>query len=168
MTAARKLAESYYYGEEVQPVRNTRRKPKRRFVPVTVKICIVAACCVAVALSYIQLQVVSYNLNTEIAYLDEQVNELMQRNKHLMIELESKRSLARIEELARMNLGMVNPQLTANLVIEQPTGLASTEQGRWIDGQIDQSGSKGFFATLSTWLNKTFPIGGVEAGTLQR
>lgn len=168
MTAARKLAESYYYSEEVQPVQSKRRKQKRRLIPVTVKICIIAACCVAVALFYLQLQVTTYNLNIELAHLEEQVNVHVLRNNHLMIELESKRSLQRIEELARLNLGMVDPQQTASLVIDQSPALASTEHGRWIDEDYIQEGSKGFFATLSTWLNKAFPIGGVEAGTLQR
>lgn len=48
MTAARKLVEPYYpYPEEAVPVSKPAPKPapKRRRVPATLRICLVAACC---------------------------------------------------------------------------------------------------------------------------
>ena len=86
----------------------------------TLKICLLAACCVAVGLLYIQQQVTSYYLNMELVRLQEQVNVMQQRNDQAMLNLESQRSLKQIEQIARNELGMVDPTYVTTLVLDLP------------------------------------------------
>lgn len=168
MTAARKLVDPCLENnEQLRTVVAPRTKAKRRRVPATVKICLLAACCVAVSLLYLQQEVTFYHLNMELAQLSEKANHLEQKNSHLMLDLESQRSLQKIEHLARTKLGMVDPERTTALVVAGKTK-KTVEGGRWFDEQQVQNDTQGIFATLANWLNKAFPLGGVEAGTLQR
>lgn len=168
MTAARKLVDPYVEFEEQKvPVGRVSRKTKRR-VPATVMVCVLAASFVVVALIYLQLQITAYNLNIALIGLEGQVKRLEQRNDFLMLDLESQRSLQKIEHLARTKLGMVEPKQTTVLVVNQPQLLAAAEEGRWLVNHQEQAVSEGIFATLAAWFNKAFPLGGVEAGTLRR
>ncbi|NLL43712.1 MAG: hypothetical protein GX251_10260 [Firmicutes bacterium] len=169
MTAARKLD---YYSNHVEetPLPPKRRSVKRNRVPVTLKICLLAACCVVVGLLYIQQQVTSYYLNMELVQLQEQVNIMQQRNDQAMLNLESQRSLKQIEQMARTELGMVDPTYVTTLVLDQPTTMAA-EAGEPPSHWARDAGhteSLGFLATLTAWMNRVLPLGGVEAGTLQR
>jgi hypothetical protein len=84
-----------------------------------------------------------------------------------MLHLEAERSLPKIEEIARRELGMIDPELSISLVVDQLQEVDSDGQGRWL-AQESSADSPGFLASLTTWLNKAFPLGGVEAGTLRR
>lgn len=170
MSAARKLIDPYLDCEDdIAPVRaEPKRKQKHGRVPTTLKICVVAACCVMVALLYLQQQVVAYHLNFELVQLQEQVNVGQQRNDHLMLSLESQRSLKQIEHIARTKLGMVDPVKTSIIVVNQETVRTVQGESRWFDVEPSEGVSSGVFATLASWLNKVLPLGGVEAGTLQR
>ncbi|NMB00101.1 MAG: hypothetical protein GX971_01060 [Firmicutes bacterium] len=174
MTAARKLVDPYQeYTEVVAPVSRqqprTKAKAKRRTLPATVKICLVAACCVVVSLLYLQQQVTAYYLNMELVQLQEQANKMEQRNDHLMLNLESQRSLQQIELIARTTLGMVEPEYTATIVVPNHTvDLAGDVEGRWFGHAQEESTFGGFFETLASLVNKVLPLGGVEAGTLRR
>lgn len=169
MAAAKRLVDPYLeYEEQVVPVASRSRKVKRRRIPATVKVCCLAAICVVVALSYLHLQVTSYNLNIELTQLKAQATKLEQRNDFLVLSLESQRSLQKIEQLARTKLGMVEPTQTATLVMNQSVTMATNDEGRWLADHHDHKGSEGIFTTLAAWFNKAFPLGGVEAGTLRR
>lgn len=169
MAAARQLVDPYIeYNEPVIKNLKPSRKPKKRRVPATVKVCCIAALCVALSLLYLQQQVSFYYLNMELAQLQEQVNILEQRNDHLMLNLESQRSLQKIEQLARKELGMVEPERVTSLVLEPASSIPTNQGGRWIDNSPERVPSQGVFATLAGWFNKAFPLGGVEAGTLRR
>ncbi|HHT68004.1 MAG TPA: hypothetical protein GXZ85_01960 [Firmicutes bacterium] len=167
MTAARKL-EYYSYPTEETPSPKPRRPVKRSRIPVTLKICLVAACCVVVSLLYLQQQVTSYYLSMELVQLQEQVNTMQQRNDQTMLSLESVRSLKQIEHIARTELGMVDPVHTATLVVNTPTAMAGGAESRWITDHSQSPEGMGIFATLVSWVNKVLPLGGVEAGTLHR
>lgn len=168
MSAAKKLYDPYSeLVQEAVPAAKIKRKKKRSGLPATVKICILAAICVALSLLYLQQQVVFYNLNVELAHLKEKANSLEQRNDYLMLDLESERSLPKIEHLARTELGMIEPQYTVNLVLEQVEGALKAENSRWSD-QRAPFDSQAVLASLAAWFNRAFPLGGVEAGTLQR
>lgn len=166
MTAARKL--DYYsdYAEET-PVSTPQRKAKRNRVPVTLKICLVAMCCVALGLLYLQQQVTSYYLSMELAQMQEQVNAMQQRNDHTMLSLESQRSLKQIEQIARTELGMVDPTYSATLVLDVPTSNEEVHSV-WMADRTPSGEVSGFMTALVAWVNKVLPLGGVEAGTLQR
>lgn len=171
MTAARKLVDPYQeYVDEM--VSNPRRKPKarvkRRRIPSTLKICLVAACCVVVSLFYLQQQVTSYYLSMELVTLQEQVNLMEQRNDHLMLNLESQRSLQQIEQIAREYLGMVEPEYIATLVVPGPANITHEVEGRWFAEGEPQTTSDNILENLAALVNKILPLGGVEAGTLQR
>ncbi|HKM43711.1 MAG TPA: hypothetical protein VJZ70_06935 [Limnochordia bacterium] len=166
MTAARKL-EQYSYEMEETPVPRKQRPVKRSRIPVTVKICLVAACCVVVSLAYLQQQVTSYYLSMEVVQLQEQVNTMQQRNDHIMLSLESQRSLKQIEHIARTELGMVDPAYTATLVLHASPATSAGVESRWVQ-QPQSSEDVGIMATLLAWVNRVLPIGGVEAGTLRR
>lgn len=165
MTAARKLEQYSYYTEET-PAPRQRRSVKRNRIPVTVKICLVAACCVVVGILYLQLQVTSYYLSMELVQLQEQVNTMQQRNDHIMLSLESQRSLKQVEQIARTELGMVDPVNTSTLVLNLPLNTSDGVESRWVESQSGEG--EGVLATLLSWVNRVLPIGGVEAGTLQR
>ena len=165
MTAARKLEQYSYYTEET-PSPRQRRSVKRNRIPVTVKICLVAACCVVVGILYLQLQVTSYYLSMELVQLQEQVNTMQQRNDHIMLSLESQRSLKQVEQIARTELGMVDPVNTSTLVLNLPLNTSDGVESRWVESQSGEG--EGVLATLLSWVNRVLPIGGVEAGTLQR
>lgn len=167
MTAARKLDQYSHYTEET-PLPKQRRPQKQNRVPATVKICLVAACCVIVGLLYLQQQVTSYYLSMELVQVQEQVNAMQQRNDHLMLSLESQRSLKQIEQIARHELGMVDPTYTATLVLNGPTVMAAEVESRWVAEQSPSGEGLGIFATLASWVNKVLPLGGAEAGTLHR
>ena len=129
MTAARKLVEPYYpYPEEAVPV--SKPAPKRRRIPATLRICLVAACCVVIGLLYLQQQVTSYYLNMELLHLQEQVKLMERRNNELMLTLESQRSLKQIEQIARSQLGMVDPEVTATLVVPRQMDPVPETQAR--------------------------------------
>lgn len=169
MAAARQLVDVYVEQNESesqnpQPV----RRPKRKRVPATVKVLAVAVICVALSLFYLHQQVSFYHLNMELAHLVEQVNQLEQRNDHLMLNLESQRSLEKIEQMARRQLGMVEPSRVTSLVMEPNNFLPASAGGRWIENSGDTDPNMGVFTTLASWFNKAFPLGGVEAGTLRR
>ncbi|MDI9421203.1 MAG: septum formation initiator family protein [Bacillota bacterium] len=172
MTAARKLVDPYPYEEQVAPpaieAPQQKRSAKRRRLPATLKICLVAACCVAVSLLYLQQQVTSYYLNMELVELQEQVNMMQQRNDHIMLSVEAQRSLQQIEQIARTELGMVDPTYTAILVVSEPTLLAGEPEPVWPSDPSPRRQGPGIFSTLASWVNKVLPLGGVEAGTLQR
>lgn len=168
MTAARKLVDPYIEDDEqVFQTPDSRRKPEKRRIPATIRVCCLATLCVGLALLYLQQQVTFYYLNMELAQLQEQVNLLEQRNDHLMLNLESQRSLQKIEQLARKELGMVDPARVTSLVLEQTAVSSGGEGGRWVSDSSEHIESQGVFATLAAWLNKAFPLGGVEAGTLR-
>lgn len=168
MTAARQLEEYSHYREET-PLPRQRRPKKRSRIPVTVKVCLVAACCVVVGLLYLQQQVTSYYLSMELVQIEEQVNAMQQRNDHLMLSLESQRSLKQIEQIARNELGMVEPTYTATLVLNGPAVMAGEAESRWVAEEETPSGeTMGILATLASWMNRVLPLGGVEAGTLHR
>ncbi|HHT42589.1 MAG TPA: hypothetical protein GX014_04230 [Firmicutes bacterium] len=169
MTAARKLVEPYQpHIEEAASEPSRRPAPKRRRLPATLRICLVAAICVVLGLLYLQQQVTSYYLNMELASLQEQVNSMEQRNDHLMLSLESQRSLKQIEQVARTRLGMVDPEFTATLVLPRQVDSIPEAQGRWLADEQQDSTTGGVLAVLTAMLNKVLPLGGVEAGTLQR
>lgn len=171
MTAARKLVDPYQeHYKEVAPTpkRTPKRKVKRRGIPATLKICLVAACCVAVSLLYLQQQVTAYYLNMELVQLQEQVNIMEQRNDQLMLSLESQRSLQQIEQIARTTLGMVEPEYIATLVVPEPAYVAEEAEGRWLATGQSETTSGNFFENLAALVNKILPLGGVEAGTLRR
>ena len=172
MSAARKLVDSYPYQEQATPqvtqAPQKGRSAKRRRLPATLKICLVAACCVAVSLLYLQQQVTSYYLNMELVEVQEQVNTMQQRNDHIMLSMEAQRSLKQIEQIARTELGMVDPTYTTILVVSEPAILAEEAEPRWPSQQAPRRESPGVFTTLASWINKVLPLGGVEAGTLQR
>lgn len=168
MTAARKLVEpGFEYAKEHNEIVRPRRGRKKARIPATVKICFLAACCVGLALFYLQQQVTSYYLSMELEQLQEQVNALEQRNDHLLINLESQRSLQKIEQLARTQLGMVEPERVSSLVVERSTPAFYQGESRFVETPAVKD-SHGVFATLAAWLNKAFPLGGVEAGTLRK
>ena len=169
MTAARQLVDPYIEHDE-QVIQNPGpcRKRKKRRIPATIKVCLVAALCVVISLLYLQQQVTFYYLNMELVQLEEQVNVLEQRNDHLMLNLESQRSLNKIEQLARQELGMVDPERVTSIVLELTPPVNGGEGGRWMSNSPERMASQGFFATLAGWFNKAFPLGGVEAGTLRR
>lgn len=169
MSAARQLVDLDLRQDEVEVQNRTlARRPKRKRIPATVKVCTVAAVCVALALLYLHQQVSFYYLNMELTELVEEVNQLEQRNDHLMLNLESQRSLEKIEFLARTNLGMVEPNAINTLVMDSKTSPPMNLEGRWIDNSPDAPANFDVFTTLAAWFNKAFPIGGVEAGTLRR
>lgn len=168
MSAARQLIDPYpKHTREWKQPQAPKSKKKRVRMPATVKICLLAACCVGVSLLYLQQQLTSYHLNVELGYLREQVNVQEQHNDYLMLNLESQRSLPKVEQIARAQLGMVEPQLTISLVVDQAEETGTNEYGRWIAPDSSQD-SQGVLASLAAWFNKAFPLGGVEAGTLQR
>ncbi|MDI9440675.1 MAG: hypothetical protein GX101_03650 [Firmicutes bacterium] len=168
MSGARQLINPYpEYTEEPSEVISSQREAKTRRMPATLKIFLVAACCVVVSVLYLQQQITSYHLNVELGYLQQQVKELEQQNDYLMLHLEAERSLPKIEEIARRELGMIDPELSISLVVDQLQEVDSDGQGRWL-AQESSADSPGFLASLTTWLNKAFPLGGVEAGTLRR
>ncbi|MCK9524652.1 MAG: septum formation initiator family protein [Limnochordia bacterium] len=166
MTAARKL-EEYSYNREETLVPQGRPVKRKRRIPATLKICLVAACFVALGLLYLQQQVTSYYLSMELAQLQQEVNTKQQRNDHIMLSLESQRSLKQVEQIARTQLGMVDPAHSATLVLSTPSATPSGVESRWT--QVPQSGEgMRFVETLLSWMNRVLPIGGVEAGTLHR
>lgn len=170
MSAARNYVEPYLEQEDqtgkVVPQRKVKRK-RRRF-PATLKICLLAACCVFIAILYLQQQMTGYYLNLNIAELEEQVNLIEQRNEYLKLKLESERSIQKIETIARTELGMIQPESSTILVLNRPERQLAGEQSRWLEDQNDHDTDGGVLATLAAWLNKAVPLGGVEAGTLQR
>lgn len=168
MTAARKLVDPYQEHVEEMVSRPKRKTRKRRVIPATLKICLVAACFVCVSLLYLQQQVTNYYLNMELVQLQEQVNALEQRNDHIMLSLESQRSLQQIEHIARTQLGMVDPVYTATLVVPQSPALAAESEARWFASGQEQAVDGGILETLAAFVNKVLPLGGVEAGTLRR
>ncbi|NLM41411.1 MAG: hypothetical protein GX199_03760 [Firmicutes bacterium] len=175
MTAARKLEYDYSYPEELVAAPSApaakpepKLKSKRRCLPATLRICLVAACCVVLGLLYLQQQVTSYYLNMEMLHLQEQVKLMEQRNNQLMLTLESQRSLKQIEHIARTRLGMVEPEYTATLVMPRHTDPVPEAESRWLAEEPSASPSGSFLAALTAVLNKVLPLGGVEAGTLQR
>ncbi|NLL48966.1 MAG: hypothetical protein GX249_10325 [Firmicutes bacterium] len=165
MTAARKLEQYTYYPEETLVPRQ-RRPVRRNRLPVTVKICLVAACCVLLGILYLQQQVTSYYLSMELVQLQEEVNTMQQRNDHIMLSLESQRSLKQVEHIARTELGMVDPDYTSTLVLNVPPSSKTEMESRWVESPSTEGPQ--IVATLLSWVNKVLPIGGVEAGTLQR
>lgn len=173
MSAARKLVEPYqpYIEETAAPVKRTpgpKPKAKRRRIPATMKICLMAACGVVLGLLYLQQQVTSYYLNMEVSRLQEQVKLMEQRNDHLVISLESQRSLRQVEQIARTQLGMVDAEYTAALVVPRHSGPVPEVEARWLADQPQDNPSGGILAALTAVLNKVLPLGGVEAGTVQR
>jgi len=168
MTAVRKLVDHYpSYAEETVSTVKRVPAPKRRRIPATLRICLVAAACVVIGLLYLQQQVTSYYLSMELIHLQEQVKTMEQRNNHLMLSLESQRSLKQIEHIARTQLGMVDPEYTATLVVPHLADPVPDVESRWLADQ-SEAPSGGFLAALTSVLNKVLPLGGVEAGTLQR
>ena len=167
MSGARQLINPYpEYTEEPSEVISSQREAKTRRMPATLKIFLVAACCVVVSVLYLQQQITSYHLNVELGYLQQQVKELEQQNDYLMLHLEAERSLPKIEEIARRELGMIDPELSISLVVISCKRWIVTD--RTLAGSESSADSPGFLASLTTWLNKAFPLGGVEAGTLRR
>lgn len=169
MTAARKLVDpQQYYHEEVVPAAKPKSTVRRRRLPATLKILLTAAVCVVVSLLYLQQQVTSYYLNLELVRLQEQVKLMEQRNDHLMLSLESQRSLKQIEQIARTSLGMVEPEYTATVVVPELETTAPAAEGVWLAAENQEKGIGEMFAALASWVNKVLPLGGVEAGTLRR
>ena len=84
-----------------------------------------------------------------------------------MLTLESQRSLKEIEQIARSQLGMVDPEVTATLVVPRQTDPVPEAQARcWL--QSDRSPDRRYSGCFGAVLNKVLPLGGVEAGTVQR
>ncbi|HHY10496.1 MAG TPA: hypothetical protein GX528_08020 [Firmicutes bacterium] len=168
MTAARKLVERPAAAEFESTAFSPqgKRRKKRRRLPATLKICLLAAIFVAVCILYLDLQITSFNLNLQLAKLQEEVAALESRNDYLLVNLEQERSLNKIDYLARTELGMVDPDMSTSVVVNTAPP-KDPPSGRWAEKNQDPS-EGGLFAALAYWLNKAFPLGGVEAGTLQR
>ena len=120
------------------------------------KICLMAACGVVLGLLYLQQQVTSYYLNMEVSRLQEQVKLMEQRNDHLVISLESQRSLRQVEQIARTQLGMVDPEYTAALVVPRHSGPVPEVEARLADQPQDNPVAD--FAALTAVLNKVLPL----------
>lgn len=168
MTAARKLVERPAVSEYENTVvfQKRKRRVRRRRFPATLKICLLAAISVAVCILYLDQQITSFNLNLQLSKLQEEVTTLEQRNDYLLVNLEKERSLQKIDFLARTELGMVDPNDSTSVVVNSVSP-QDPPAGRWTEKGHNDSG-QGVFTTLANWLNKVFPLGGVEAGTLQR
>jgi hypothetical protein len=94
---------------------------------------------------------------------------MQQRNDQAMLNLESQRSLKQIEQIARNELGMVDPTYVTTLVLDLPENLTETREPHSIwAGDAQSQDNVGFLAALAAWMNRVLPLGGVEAGTLQR
>ncbi len=171
MVPARKMPSSHQW--EIHPERPSeyqgQQKPKRRRrrVPATVKLCLVAALVVCLAVLYISQQINTMYLSMELAKLQEEANLVRQRNGYLRVQLEQARSIQNIEKLARTKLGMVDPSETAVLVASSSL-LESSGQGTSpssLAAAASQSEANAW-TVVANWLNKLFPVGGVEAGEL--
>lgn len=171
MVPARQIPSAYQWEERVHyqpPERERRQRPtrKHRRVPATVKLCLIAAVVVALAVLYISQQIDHMYLSMELAQLQEEASIVRQRNGYLRVQLEQARSLQTIEELARTKLGMVDPSDTAVLVA--PTSFAGTRGSGTAAGVRDTAAPQepNAWTVVANWLNKLFPVGGVEAGEL--
>ncbi|HHT72655.1 MAG TPA: hypothetical protein GX008_02960 [Firmicutes bacterium] len=172
MVPARQIPSSYQWEttnpyEPPEPRRNLRPKRKRRRVPATVKLCLIAALVVSLGLLYISQQLNTVYLSLELANLQEEANLVKQRNGYLRVQLEQARSIQVIEELARTKLGMVDPSHTAVLVASNSlVGLRSEETGAGTLAGSNPPVESNAWTVVANWLNKLFPVGGVEAGKL--
>ena len=104
----------------------------------------------------------------ELLHLQEQVKLMERRNNELMLTLESQRSLKQIEQLARSQLGMVDPEVTATLVVPRQMDPVPETPARWLAEERPAAQTPGILAAVAAVLNKVLPLGGVEAGTVQR
>ena len=166
MVPARKLSSRECYSEITAPPYNARPKPRQKKIPATIKICLFAALFVTISILYLNQQVQTMHLSLKLAELEQQVKTAQQRNDYLRVNLESARSLQRIEQIARTELGMIDPDVSSSLVVNPSTPQYQQAQGRWIEDTSEEEW--GVFAALAGWLNKILPLGGVEAGTLRR
>lgn len=167
MVPARKLSSSREcYSEITAPPRNPRPKPRQKKIPATIKICLFAAIFVTVSILYLNQQVQTMHLSLKLTELEQQVKAAQQRNDYLRVNLESARSLQKIEHIARTELGMIDPDVSSSLVVNPSPSRYHQAQGRWIEHTPEDE--RGVFTVLAGWLNKILPLGGVEAGTLRR
>ena len=166
MVPARKLSSTDYYDGAAVPVQNPRRKTRKKRMPATIKICLLAVLFVVTCIFYLNQQVQTMYLSLKLAELEQQVKTAQQRNDHLRVNLESARSLQKIEYIARTELGMIDPDVSSSLVVNPSASPHQQAQGRWIEDTPEDEW--GVFVALAGWLNKILPLGGVEAGTLRR
>lgn len=173
MVPAEKLPSSYqwetddqYYGYEPPQHRPRRRiKRRRRRLPATLKLCLLGALVVVLGVLYLSQQLDTMYLSLELTDLQQEVNLARQRNGHLRVQLEQVRSLQTVEEIARTKLGMVDPSdspvlMASNIV---PRGYVANDSASINPTSRAEDGP---WTVLASWLNKLFPVGGVEAGKL--
>ncbi|MGI6148549.1 MAG: FtsB family cell division protein [Limnochordia bacterium] len=172
MVPARRIPNSYEWEwtNPDQPQGKNRRpqsKRRRRRLPATVKLCLIAVLLVSLGVLYISQQINTMYLSLQLAELQEEVNLAKQRNGYLRVQLEQARSIQAIEELARTRLGMVDPEETAVLVAANHES-AYSGSGTRRGGQATAapSNADNAWTMVANWLNKLFPVGGVEAGEL--
>lgn len=169
MVPAERLPSSYeweVYEEHSQPRKPRQRRRRRRSrLPATVKLCLLGVAVVVLGVMYLSQQLDTVYLSLELAELEQQVDLAKQRNGHLRVQLEQVRSLPVIEEIARTKLGMVDPTDTSILVAAgMPKVLPNDAAYVGVSKPMEPEVSP--WTVLAGWLNKLFPVGGVEAGEL--
>ncbi len=170
MVPAERLPSSYeweVHEEYSQPRKpRPRRRRRRSRIPATVRLCLLGVVVVVLGVLYLSQQLNTMYLSLELEELQQQVNLAKQRNGHLRVQLEQARSLPVIEEIARTQLGMVDPSDTSVLIasdgIHSAISREAADAGVPKPAQADESP----WTVLAGWLNKLFPLGGVEAGKL--
>ncbi len=166
MIPARKL--DYY--DVKRPIRiqlrqkQQSRRKKRKRMPETLLVCLVALFCVTGCLLYLGHQIHTMRLNVILTNLNQEIYLVQQEQAHLMLTLKQASRLSVIENTARLDLGMVEPSRTTVVVTTPADDQYSTSDG-WI---ADSTRSDNVFEVVADWLNRWLPVGGVEAGRISR
>ncbi len=164
MIPARKLE----YLEELYPeVKKTkprsRRKKKKKSLPETVIICSFAFIFVMVSFLFLIQKINMMRLNVTLAQVRQEYHSVVQQHEFLQLELIAARSLSNIEQLARNELGMIEPETKNIVVMRTPT----TQDKPTFENTIrEQNNSGGVFEIVADWINRILPLGGVQAGRI--
>lgn len=153
------------YSEEMISRKKTsaKKRKRRRTLPDTVVIVLAALVCVCLGILYLGQNVQTMRLSIQLKDLEQEIRLVEQKNDHLQLALKSARSLETLELLARTQLGMVKPS-EASVLVLAPSETQIPQGEGWIKGQ---ERAEGLLGTFAVWLNKWFPLGGVEAGRIR-
>ena len=83
-----------------------KKKNQRSVLPLFILITLFFCCLIFVVWSRLQITYLGY----EISQVNKEQKQLLNMNKQLKLEAASLKSLARIENIARKQLGLVNPK----------------------------------------------------------
>lgn len=141
-----------------------RVRKKRRRVHETLLMTALALTCLVLALVYVGQRTYIMTLAYKVEALNQSVADALREQEFLQLRMAQAHSLAHVEQVATGRLGMVQPEATQYVILDETARIAATA-----DAQPVEEKPRGLIAMAVDWVAQHWPrMETAEAGGERR